>query len=141
MARTFGTYSPVVPLGTTWEESLVLEDADGTPINITGYSVRAQLHEKLPVRAGGGAPNPEPLFELTTPGFYGAPPAWPVIEAFTVPLGTDGAINLRVDDTWVASPANAKRKLQWDIRLVNKATGYVIPVVSGAVSFLPARTV
>ena len=29
MARTFGTYSPVVPLGTTWEESLVLEDADG----------------------------------------------------------------------------------------------------------------
>lgn len=45
MARTFGTYSPVVPLGTTWEESLVLEDADGMPIDITGYDVRAQLYD------------------------------------------------------------------------------------------------
>lgn len=140
MARTFGTYSPVVPLGTTWEESLVLEDADGTPIDITGYSVRAQLHEKLPVRAGGGSPDPEPLFELTTPGFYGVPPGWPVIEAFDVPIGTDGAINLRVDDTWVASPTNTKRKLMWDIRLVD-GSGYTIPVVSGAVVFLPARTI
>jgi len=26
MARQFGSYSPSVPLGITWEESLVLED-------------------------------------------------------------------------------------------------------------------
>jgi len=142
MARTFGTYSPVVPLGTTWEESLVLEDADGTPIDITGYSVRAQLHEKLPVRAGGGSPDPEPLFELTTPGFYGVPPAWPVFEGFDIPTGTDGLVLLRLDaaDTWVASPDNAKRKLLWDVRLVD-ASGYTIPVVAGAVVFLPARTI
>lgn len=142
MARTFGTYNPAVPLGTTWEESLILEDANGNAINITGFDVRAQLHEAVPGRAGSEA-LPVPVLELTTEDFYSTAPAWPVLEAFSVPTGTDGRILLRVeaDDTWLASPGNTKRKMQWDIRLVNKATGYVIPVVSGVVAFLPARTV
>lgn len=141
MARTFGTYSPVVPLGTTWEESLVLEDADGTPINITGYDVRAQLYSMRPVRVAG-EPDPLPVLELTTPAFYVTAPAWPVFEGFSIPEGDDGRILLRLDaaDTWTASPDNTKRKLLWDVRLVD-ASGYTIPVVTGAVVFLPARTI
>ena len=141
MARTFGNYSPSVPLGTTWEETLVLEDADGTPIDITGYVVRAQCHVALPQRVLGEV-SPVPLFELTTAGFYATPPDWPVIEGFSIPTGTNGSIVLRVeaDETWLGSPSNAKAKLLWDVRLVD-ATGYTIPVVSGAVVFLPARTI
>jgi hypothetical protein len=45
------------------------------------------------------------------------------------------------DDTWTLSPDNAKRKLVWDVRLVNPDTGYAIPVVQGKVTLLPARTV
>lgn len=141
MARTFGSYSPVVPLGTTWEETLVLEDADGMPIDITGYDVRAQLYGVQPTRVAG-EPDPVPVLELTTPGFYLVAPAWPVFEGFSIPEGDDGRILLRLDaaDTWTASPDNAKRKLLWDVRLVDGA-GYTIPVVSGAVVFLPARTI
>lgn len=141
MARTFGSYSPVVPLGTTWEETLVLEDADGMPIDITGYNVRAQLYSMQPVRVAG-EPDPSPVMELTTPDFYLVAPAWPVFEGFSIPEGDDGRILLRLDavDTWAASPDNAKRKLLWDVRLVD-GTGYTIPVVAGAVVFLPARTI
>lgn len=141
MARTFGSYSPAVPLGTTWEETLVLEDAEGMPIDITGYDVRAQLYGAQPARVAGG-PDPVPVLELTTPGFYSVPPAWPVFEGFEIPTGTDGLVLLRLNaaDTWVASPDNAKRKLLWDVRLVD-ASGYTIPVVTGAVVFLPARTI
>lgn len=141
MARTFGSYSPVVPLGTTWEETLALEDADGMPIDITGYDVRAQLYSMQPTRVAG-EPDPVPVLELATPGFYAVPPAWPVFEGFQIPTGTDGLVLLRLNaaDTWVASPDNAKRKLLWDVRLVD-ASGYTIPVVTGAVVFLPARTI
>ena len=141
MARTFGYYSPAVPLGTTWEETLVLEDADGMPIDITGYDVRAQLYSMQPVRMAG-EPDPVPVLELTTPAFYTTAPAWPVFEGFSIPDGGDGRMLLRLDaaDTWVASPDNAKRKLLWDVRLVD-GTGYTIPVVAGAVVFLPARTI
>ena len=141
MARTFGSYSPVVPLGTTWEETLVLEDADGMPIDITGYDVRAQLYDMQPSRVAG-APAPAPVLEVTTQGYYIVAPAWPVFEGFSIPNGDDGRIVLRLDaaDTWIASPDNAKRKLLWDIRLIDD-TGYTIPVVAGAVVFLPARTI
>lgn len=91
MARTFGSYSPVVPLGTTWEETLVLEDADGMPIDITGYDVRAQLYSVQPARVAG-EPDPVPVLELTTPDFYLVAPAWPVFEGFSIPNGDDGRI-------------------------------------------------
>ena len=142
MARQFGNYSPAVPLGVTWEESLVLEDEAGTPIDLTGYDVRAQLRLAVPAVAAGVA-DTDPVLELTTAGYYGTPPAWPVVQGFTVPEPTNGTIVLTVpaSDTWTISPTNAKRKLVWDMRLVNKATGYAIPVVQGAVSALPARTI
>lgn len=142
MARQFGSYSPVVPLGTTWEESIVLEDEHGTPIDLTGYQVRAQLRATIPTLASG-SPTTQPIFELTTAGYYATAPAWPVIEGFSVPTPTNGTILLlapAAQFTPLASPTNAKTKLVWDIRLVN-GSGYTIPVVSGAVVFLPARTV
>lgn len=141
MARTFGTYSPVVPLGTTWEESFVLEDESGAAVDITNYHVRAQLHEDVPGRELG-AVDPEPLLEITTASYYPTPPAWQVIEAFDVPTGTDGEIRMLLDaaDTWIMSPDNTKRKFVWDIRLVGPSD-YTIPLISGKVTFLPARTV
>lgn len=142
MARQFGSYSPAVPLGVTWEESLTLQDETGAPIDLTGYAVRAQLSKAVPALAAGVA-TPAPVFELTTPGYYDVAPAWPVIEGFSIPDPTNGTILLAVSaaDTWLASPSNAKAKYVWDIRLVNSETGYAIPVVSGGVAFLPARTI
>lgn len=142
MARQFGTYSPCVPLGITWEESLVLEDETGAPIDLTGYAVRAQLRDAIPVVAGGMAAT-DPVLELTTAEYYTTLPTWPVVEGFSVPTPADGTILLAVPgpDTWAASPTNARRKLVWDVRLVNKTTGYSIPVVQGSVLMLQARTI
>lgn len=143
MARQFGSYSPAVPLGLTWEETIVLEDAGGTPIDLTGYAVRAQLREAVPVIDETGQPLDVPVIELTTAGYYATMPAWPVVEGFSVPTPTNGTLLLAVPapDTWVASADNAKRKLVWDVRLVNPDTGYAIPVVQGKVTLLPAVTV
>lgn len=144
MARQFGSYSPAVPLGLTWEESILLEDEDHTPVDLTGYAVRAQLRDAVPVVDDvSGEPIDEPVIELTTAGYYAVMPEWPVVEGFTVPTPANGTLLLAVPapETWLASADNAKRKLVWDVRLVNPDTGYAIPVVSGKVTFLPAVTV
>jgi hypothetical protein len=144
MARQFGSYSPAVPLGITWEESLVLEDETGAAIDLTGYAVRAQLRDAVPVvDADTGAAVTDPMIEVTTPDYYTVLPAWPVVEGFSVPTPANGTILLAVApaDTWTCSPDNAKRKLVWDIRLVNDSTGYAIPVVNGKVSMLPGVTI
>lgn len=144
MARQFGQYSPAVPLGTTWNESLVLEDEHGAPNDITGYAVRAQIRVSVPSVASGQATD-TPVVELTTAGFYeeGEAPTWPVVEAFEIPNGDDGLIVLELDpaNTWLLSPDNGRRKLYWDIRLVNKETGVIVPVVTGKVPVIPAVTV
>jgi len=141
MARSFGEYSPAVPLGVTWEESILLEDENGSPVDLTGYDVRAQLRAVVPVVAAG-VPLTYPVMEITTAGYYGTAPAWPVVEAFTIADPTDGTITLRVDvdDLDAISPSNAKAKLLWSIVLVNKNTGYAIPLVTGKPVFLPATT-
>lgn len=143
MAREFGEYSPAVPLGTTWEESVTLEDENGAAIDISDYDVRAQLRV-VPVRrdADTGLAAANPQLELTTAGYYPTPPAWPVFEALSVPSPANGTILLKLDvaDLWTASPTNEKRRLFWSILLVNKMTDYTIPVVQGNVVFLPAVT-
>lgn len=148
MARRFGSYSPVVPLGLTWEEFLTLYEDDGvTPVNLTGYDVRAQFWPasvKNPVLAAG-VPTSNPVFELTTADSYGTPPAWPVLEAYTFheddPL--TGGIDQLVDkdDLWLASPTNVKVKLFFSMVLWNPDTNYAIPVVEGYGTFLAARTI
>jgi hypothetical protein len=141
MARQFGAYSPKVPLGTTWEESLVLEDADGNVIDLTGYDVVAQLHTSPPSRNEETGAGSEPVLEITTAGFYDTPEDY-VVEGFSVPDPDDGTILLLVapEDFWRVSPANRRAKLVWSIMLVNDV-GYTIPVVAGKVAFLPNNTV
>ncbi|GEM_PF-4461266 len=144
MARQFGNYSPAVPLGVTWEESLQILDDANLPVDLTGYAVRAQLRESAPlVDAVSGTPISDPIFEITSTGFYAVSPVWPVVEGFSVPVPSNGTILLSVAgaDTWKGSPTNIKTKLRWSLVLVNPVTKYAIPVVSGKVAFLPADTV
>lgn len=131
MARTFGEYSPVVPLGTTWEESLVLADEDGVPLDLTGYEARAQLRTR---KDAPGAP----VFELSSEG------AEPTM--FVQPDAVVGLLTILVPRTQVStlSPTNTKRKLVWDIELYIPGVGgeddYVIPCVEGKVILLPRAT-
>ena len=144
MARTFGEYSPAVPLGVTWEESILIEDEDCNPVDLTGYSIYAQLRETVPVTdPQTGEATTDPVIELTSAEYYATPPDWPAFEALSTPSPTNGTVlvKLDVDDLWQASPDNAKRKLAWSIVLVNVDTGYAIPVVQGKVTLLPARSV
>ncbi len=143
MARAFEVYGPVVPLGATWEEEIQLTDANEDPIDLTGYDVRSQLRVAVPVVAEGAATT-APILELTTADFYDTDPDWPVVAGWSIPSPTNGTMLLAVapgDFTDVVSPVNAKVKLFWDVRLVNKVTGYTIPVVTGKAVFLPRTTV
>jgi hypothetical protein len=145
MARTFGSYSPAVPLNTTWEESIILEDEKLAPVNLTGYGARIQFYADRPVRdPNTGLATVPPIAEITTAGVYPGPaPAWPVIVGATIATPANGTLATRVDvaDIWLFSPTNAKRKLYWSILLVNPANAnYTIPVVQGKPVFLPATT-
>jgi hypothetical protein len=144
VARQFGSYSPAVPLGTTWEEELQLLQPDGvTPVDLTGYAVRASLRLEPAARDADTEQGDAPLLELTTPDFYGTAPAWPVIEGWSIPEPTNGTVLLRVDvpDVWKLSPENAKRKLRWSVVLVDATDDdYTLPFVSGRVVALPADT-
>lgn len=143
MARQYGTYSPNVPCNVTWEESIELLDVDLNPIDLTGFDVRAQIHADEPVRdPDTGLATTPPLIELTTEGFYGAAPDWPISEGWSLPTPTNGTLVLRVpvSDLWLLNPTNeAVVKTVWDVLLVN-ADGYAIPVVRGRPGFRGGRT-
>lgn len=143
MARQFGTYSPVVPLGVTWEEELILTDEDDAPVDLTGYSLVVQLREDVPeIDIDTGEPTTDPVFEITSAAFYDDPPAWPVFAVAAI-VAVDGNIKwlLPIEDLWTASPDNAKRKLVWAVVLAKKADGYAIPCVEGKPTFLSAKTI
>lgn len=143
MARQFDDLSPVVPLGVTWEEPLAIQDAAGNAIDISGYALRAQFHEERPERdPDTGLALVDPVFELTSAGYYGTAPAWPVYAGLSSPTPTSGHVDIVVppSELWKLSPDNAKRKLYWSLVLVVVATGYAIPGVEGKVSLLPATT-
>lgn len=143
MSRSFGSYSPVVPMNVTWEESIILEDSLGDPVNLAGYDVRTQFYLERPLRTPiTGVPVVLPVAEVTTEDYYITPPVWPVFEGATIATPADGKITLAVTTTqlWTFSPTNEKVKLFWAIILVNKTTGYAIPVVEGRVTFKPTNT-
>lgn len=145
MAREFGKYSPCVSLAINWEETFQLfeDEAETTPLDITGFAVRAQIRPtKDPIIVGGVVP--DPLLEITTAGYYSPAPDWPVIEAFTVTDAPNGIINLAAakgDVRTNLSPTNIKQVLFWQVLLVNKDTGEDAPVVIGRPKFNPAITV
>lgn len=146
MARTFGEYENLeVPLGVTWPESLLLTDEAGAAIDITNFHIRSQFHAERPVRdADTGEATVPPVFELTTPGFYPDPSVkdWPVFEAWATPTTPVNRmlLELAAEDTWTASPTNERARLYFDIRLVEKTTGEVIPIVQDVATFTPADT-
>lgn len=143
MPREFGKYNPQIPLGVDWEDSFTLIGDDGQPVDLTGYDVHAQIRRVLPQLVNMVA-NVDPLFEITTPSFYTTSPAWPVVEGFRIPDPVTGQIFLHVPalDTYKGSPTNVIQETVWDIRLVGRGTGYVIPVVKGdKLTFVPGATV
>lgn len=144
MAATYGSYSPVVPLDTTWQETIQLLQADGvTPVDLTGLDVRIQLRTAVPTVAGA-VQTPAPTLEFTTPGYYSVAPVWPKYEDVSIPTPTNGTILLNADTSHfsgLVSPTNAKVKLYWEVKLVNKTTDFIQPVVNGKVVFLSAVTI
>lgn len=143
MGRLFDDLSPDIQLGVTWEEPLAVQDAAGTAVDISGYAMRCQFHEELPERdPDTGLALVDPVFELTSAGFYGTAPDWPVYAGLSSLSPEDGHIDIVVppSELWQLSTDNAKRKLYWSLILVVVATGYTIPVVSGKATLLPATT-
>lgn len=139
MSREFGLFSPSVELFTTWEEDLQLTD-DAGPVDITGLHIVAQLRLEVPTVL----PAPDPVLELTTPGYHTVPPAtYDSLEAFSIVSALDGHFHLTAlpdEYSEIVSPTNAKTKLRWDIKLV-ASSGHSLPVVRGKVTFKPATTI
>lgn len=139
MSREFGLFSPRVELFTTWEEDLQLTD-DAGPVDISGLHIVAQLRLEVP----DTLPAPEPVIELTTPGYHTVPPTtYDSLEAFSVVNATTGHFHLTAlpdEYSEIVSPTNAKTKLYWDIKLV-ASSGHAVPVVRGKVTFKPATTI
>lgn len=144
MARQFGSYSPSWPLGTTLEEVLLFQQEDGAPVDLTGCQVRMQIREAVPVRdPDTGQGEDDPVLELVSDA-YATPPAWPVLVALQVGQAdpSDGTILLKIDpdDSWTLSPDNSRRKLVYDIEILDTDSGDVLPLVQGKITTLPRRT-
>lgn len=151
MARTFGSYSPQIPLGTTWEETFRFVDEDGLPVSLVGCNIRAQIRDREVVRdAVTGLGDSNPLIELVnTLSLYPVLPSWPVKAAFAAGLNpstpdpSDGYIRQRVEaaDTWLLSPTNRRKLLLWDIEIIDTADNdAVIPLITGRPLATPRRT-
>lgn len=125
MARTFGSYSITLPLGTTWEEQLVLMDASGDPMDLTGFEPRMQIRDEDGVV----------VLDLTPQ------------EVFVDAPATEGTVRIAVTPSRVnlLSPDNEQRVLTYDLDLrlpgVSPADPYVIPAVRGRVVVQPRVTV
>ncbi len=139
MASEFAEYSPEVPLGVTWEESMLFLDEDGNPVDLSGYTkAHAQLRlEKYTLLDEDGVPTTDPILEVTTPDAYDPAPEWPVSEGFTLG-GIAGTITEKVDvaDLRRASPTNAKVKAYWELVLIGAADRR-IPILAGVVTLNP----
>lgn len=58
MAAPAGTYNIIADQGSTFTRQLVWKNANGTPINLTGYTARMQVRETFDA--------PDHVLELTT---------------------------------------------------------------------------
>ncbi len=118
MAKAFGSYSPCVFLSVNWTETIQLfTDPNSTsPMDITGFAVRAQLRPTNTPLIDPITGIPAPVLELTTPSFYMSPPAYPVLPAFTIIDAPNGIIGLEVNaDDIIAnvSATSAPQFLFW----------------------------
>jgi hypothetical protein len=138
VARTFGDpYDIEVPLRTTWQERFIVEDANGAPVNLTGYKVRGALREVLDYDADGNAIFGDVILELTTEtGDDGT--------NLFITVGTDGAIDLKVSAYIIGtlSPTNVYLQVAYDMEIYHDispdGTGqleFVEPLLAGTVTF------
>jgi hypothetical protein len=119
MARTFGTYSPVVPIASTWEETIEFADENDDPVDLTGFVVEAQLRPSLTSNS---------VLNLTTAGGH-----------WTMPDPTNGTILLKVTPEVIAallSASQVRRDLLWAVVLRDPTDSNLrLPLVKGKVSF------
>jgi hypothetical protein len=118
MARTFGSYSPVVPVATTWEETIEFADENDAPVDLTGFVVEAQLR---------ATPTGASVLNLTTAGGH-----------WTMPDPTNGTILLKVTPEVIAALLSAnqiRRDLLWAVVLRDPTDSNLrLPLVKGRVS-------
>jgi hypothetical protein len=118
MARTFGSYSPVVPVATTWEEEIVFQDEDGVAVDLTGYVVESQLRPDL---------DSESVLDLTS-----------TAGDWSVPTPTNGTILLKVAPEAIVDlvpEGEKKAKYLWATVLRRANDNYRIPLVTGKPTF------
>jgi hypothetical protein len=118
VARTFGSYSPSVPIVADWEETLIFEDEDEQPVDLTGYVVEAQLRATLFSSS---------VLDLTSDGGH-----------WSIPTPTNGTIQLNVAPEVFASLVGSTRRRQsyfWAIVLRRESDDYRIPLAQGKVTF------
>ena len=130
MSRTPGTFSLPIVRGATWEDDFVYKDADGNPIDLTGYEARMQIR----TLAGqyGTSTTATLLLSLTTTG------ADPLLTWDTAATGRVVAY-VRPDQHAALNPTNAKKaKYAYWLEFYKpdpSGTGeYVLPIVKGKIT-------
>lgn len=115
MAAPAGTYNIICDQGATFTRQLVWKDANGTPINLTGYTARMQVRATFD--------SPDHVLELTT--------------SSGITLGgAAGTIDLTASATTMA--AIEGKTYVYDLELVSGAT--VTRLVQGSFVIRPEVT-
>lgn len=128
MSRTPASYSMQVVRGATWEDEFSYKDANGAPIDLTGYEARMQIRT---LAGQYGLSTADTLvMELTTAGADGRL-IWDTAATGRVRILVSAA------DTLLLNPDNRKKvKLVYALEFYRPAPApeYVLPVVAGKVS-------
>jgi len=109
--------------GQTFDDRLALTNADGTPVDLTGYTARMQAREAIT--------DVTPILD------------WSSTDGEIVIDGPAGTITFNVSATATAALPTANEFASWvyDLRLVNSATPpYAERVVQGTLNVSPAVT-
>lgn len=109
--------------GQTFDDRLALSNADGTPVNLTGYSARMQARADIT--------DTTPILD------------WSSIDGEIVIDGPNGTItfNVTADATYALPTNNEAASWVYDLRIFNAASPvYAERVVQGVLNVSPAVT-
>lgn len=121
-----GKYSFSIQRGSTATRSFVAQSAvDGTPFNLTGYSVRMQI--RTPEGATGISTNTTLVLDLPNGG------------AITISDAPNGVVTLTLSAATTISicPTNTRTRLAYGIELYRGTPEEVVPLLQGTLTVLP----
>lgn len=125
-----GIYDIIIEQGADWRLVITWKDAEGAPVNLTGYTARMQVRESFASKVK--------VFELTTENGHIALGGTDGIVTMELPAAASAAVAINPTKTaWI--DGKQAQQLVFDLEMIS-AAGAVTRLIQGAALFVPEVT-